>query len=350
MPYCARTGVLVLCLAAASLAGCVDVRSEAFSCRVDSDCDAPRFCRDSWCVLSDSDGTDAGTPLSSCAPPNEAGRDVEIAAELAGLYAAYDLGKVPGVPAALGGVTLKYGDPNTLLVAGHTESADGAIYEVAIERAACGHIVGFAGEATLVAQTPFVDANLAYVPGDDLLVYSEWPKYTVSQLPFGAAAPAARTDLAPLGLPTDGDQGPGGLGFVPPGFGAHSGTLRIVTWPAGGWYRLDATADGDLLDITGLSHVVSLPNSPGGFAYVPAGSPGLPPAAIIVNEWREDDAKQDRVVVYETDDAGNPIPATRRELLHKVPRPWGAYVDPVSGDYLVTTNDRVFVIQGFAEP
>ena len=45
----------------------------------------------------------------------------------------------------------------------------------------------------------------------------------------------------------------------------------------------------------------TLPNGPGGFAYVPAGSPGFAAQSIIVAEWRQSGQVDDRVAVYEAD-------------------------------------------------
>jgi len=297
---------------------------------------------------------DAGPAAECQTPPTLAGANVEVAADFDGLYQVYDLGIPAGVPNPLGGVTVKFGDPNTLLIAGGSESEDGELYEVGVSRGPCGHIVGFDGAARQVATTPYVDATLSYVPGRDLLLYAEWPEYTISQLRFGASSPAVRTDLTTLGLPTDGDQGPGGLGFVPPGIGDRTGELRMVTWPAGAWYQVDLEADEDLFRVTELTRITTLANNPGGFAYVPEGSPGFARGGIIVSEWNEDDATRDRVAVYDVNTNGDPLPETRRELLSRFPRPWGAYFEPATGDFLFlswgTGEDRVYVIQGFAPP
>ncbi len=289
----------------------------------------------------------------ACAsPPTPAGPEVELAAEFAGLYSVYVLGPVPGVPSPLGGIVLKAGDPDTLLVAGASERPDGAIYEIRVSRDACGHIVGFAGTATRAISAPYVDANLVYGP-DDLLVYTEWPQFQLGQLSRGAITPTRETDLRTLGIAPAPDQGPGGIGFVPSGL-ASAGTLRLVTWPEGHWYQVGATLSGGLYTIDSLTETARLANNPGGFAYVPAGSPGFAAQSLIVAEWRQSDRTLDRVAVYETDAAGDPVTATRREFFSRFPRPWGAYFEPVTGDYLFLTwgdgDDRVYVVQGFAPP
>ena len=277
-----------------------------------------------------------------------------MAAEFEPHYRVYDLGRIAGIPNPLGGITVKYGDINTLLVAGKSEMPAGAIYEVKVNRGPCGHILGFSSDGVLVARTPNVDANLAYWPGKDLLFYAEWPKFTLSQLHYCATAPAVQTNLIDFGMPKIGDQGPGGVGFVPSGISDAAGELRMVTWPGGHWYQVALTPNGELFDVVSISKTTRLSNTPGGFAYVPAGSPGFDGEAVIVAEWREYNHRLDRVAVYDVNEAGDPIVSTRRELLTKFPRPWGAYFEPLTGDYLFlswgTTTDRVFLIQGFVPP
>jgi hypothetical protein len=279
-----------------------------------------------------------------------AGPDVALAAPFAGLYTVHDLGPVPGVPNPLGGTVIKSTDQNTLLVAGGSENATGAIYSIGLTRDPCGQITGFSGTAVQIAATPYVDANLLYA-NDDLLLYTEWPQHTLSQLAGAAATADRRTDLTTVGLPAT-DSGPGGLGRVPPGL-ASAGELRLVTWPGGRWAHVTSAADGNLLAVTAAQEQLAIPNEPGGFAYVPAGSPGFATQSVIVAEWRFD-STLDRVAVYEVDQAGDPVVATRQDFFAKFPRPWGAYFEPVTGDYLFlswgTGMDRVYVVRGFVPP
>jgi hypothetical protein len=296
------------------------------------------------------DAIDATPP---CPPPsNPAGPNVVIAPPYDMHYTAYDLGAPPGIPNPLGGSAVLVTDDNTLLIAGESERATGAIYAIGVTRDSCGHITGFSGTAQAVAQTPYVDANLVY-HSPALMLYTEWPQFVLSQLPAGATAPARQTDLIALGMPSADDQGPGGLGIVPPGL-AGAGGLRLVTWPRGRWFHVDVSPDGGLLAIDGISTPVTVPNEPGGFAYVPAGSPGFTQQAVIVAEWRIGDPSLDRVVVYDVDAQGDPVVASRREFFSSFPRPWGAYFEPVTGDYLFlswgTGQDHVYVVQGFVPP
>ena len=292
--------------------------------------DAPEAITDAGCKDTPKD---AGTGAVS----------VTLAAEYASFYTAYDLGPVPGMPAGhLGGCILADGDANTLLFAGDSESGTGGIYSIKLLRGACGHITGFSGSATKVADTPFVDANLLRV--STTLLYSQWPANKLGVLPKGATAPSREIDLGPLGV----DSSIGGVGFVPKGFTAE-GQMRGVTWSAGNWVHLDLKPDGASWNVTGATKITTLPNGPGGFAYVPAGSPGFPKERIILSEW-----SADSVATYEVDGQGDPQPATRKPFFEKFTKPWGAYFDPATGDFLFLTwgpaPDRVFVVQGFSKP
>lgn len=315
--------------------------------------DAPTPAGDA--TTADSTTVDTATvdaPPECAPPPTPAGPEVRLAPPFDTLYTVYDLGPVPGVPNPLGGAVVDASDPSSLLIAGASERPEGAIYRIGLTRDACGHIIGWNGTATLVANTPYVDANLLYVRSD-LLLYTEWPQYTLAQLPTGASTPARRTDLRTVGLPSAGDQGPGGVGLVPPGLAA-AGELRLVTWPAGAWVHAATAPSGSLLDITAVTQHATVPNNPGGFAYVPAGSPGFAAQSIIVAEWRTSGTADDRVAVYQADAQGDPIVSTRREFMSSFPRPWGAYFEPVTGDYLFLSwglgTDRVYVVQGFVPP
>jgi hypothetical protein len=292
-----------------------------------------------------------GGPLCDV-PPNPAGPEVAIAPPYDELYTIYDLGTVPGVPNPLGGATISMTDPNTLLIAGSSEYASGAIYAIQVQRGNCGNILGFAGSATVYAYTPYVDANLVYT-ASGLMFYTEWPQYNLSQLLPGATSPARVTNLGAFGIDTISDQGPGGVGLVPPSLTA-AGELRIVTWPVGTWYHVGLVPDGSLFTVTSLTEIVQVPNNPGGFAYVPAGSPGFPDQAIMLAEWNVSNSDLDRVAAYDADAQGDPIVSTRREFLSRFPRPWGAYFEPVTGDYLFlswgTGMDRVYIVQGFVPP
>ena len=295
-------------------------------------------------------GIDAPPACVSPLPP--AGPDVQLAPPFDALYSVYDLGPPPGIPNPLGGTAILASDPSTLLIAGASERPEGAIYRIGVCRDSCGHITGLVGSATVYATAPYVDANLVYA-SPDLMLYTEWPEFMLSQLATGSTFPDQRTDLRTFGMPSSDDQGPGGVGFVPPGLAA-AGELRLVTWPIGRWYHVALTAGAPVMTVTGITQTTTVPTEPGGFAYVPAGSPGFTTQSLILAEWRRFDPTQDRVAVFDVDAQGDPIVTTRREFFSRFPRPWGAYFEPVTGDYLFlswgTGQDRIYVVQGFVPP
>lgn len=295
-----------------------------------------------------------GSQMQCGTPPTPAGAAVVLAPAYEPYYDVYDLGAVPGVPDPLGGCVVKYDDPNTLLIAGASERPLGQIYSIGVTREPCGHIVGFNGVAQPVATTPYVDANLIYTSAN-LMFYTQWPTFMLSQLLPGSTVPDSDIDLTAYGIETIGDSGPGGVGFVPTG--ASAGEMRIVTWPGGRWYEVDLTPSGNLFTVSSLTMKTQIPNNPGGFAYVPAGSPGFPTERVIVAEWVVGLPTNDRVATYAIDAQGDPIPSTRDEFLVQFQRPWGAYFEPVTGDYLFlqwdpgdVTPDHVYIVQGFVPP
>ena len=278
-------------------------------------------------------------------PGKPAGPEVQIAPAFAGSYTTYELGPVPGIPAdaRLGGCVIAYDDPNSLLIAGYSEAANGQLYRIGVERGNCDHIVAFTGDAVSVASTPYIDANLIYVKSG-LLFYSEWPVNQLSQLLPGAAAPARTTALAVLGVANS----IGGIGFVPPGY-VDEGGMRLLSWAGGEWAHLDRQPDGELFTVSGAVTTATLPNGPGGFAYVPKGSPAFDVDHLIVSEW-----STNTVGTYEVDAQGDPLPATRKDFFTAFPRPWGAYFEPQTGDFMFLTwgagVDRVYIVQGFEPP
>ncbi len=330
---------------------------------------------ESGCGFCDAEIEAAPTPDAAvCVPPAppdagfDGGPPVSLAPAFQKDYAVYDIGAPPGVPDPLGGCTIDWKDDNTLLIAGGSEDQTaGAIYSIPIKRDACGHVLGWNGTATLVAHTPYVDANLVYVgtdadagaDGGPLMIYSEWPNAGMGQLLPTGTSPARETDLSALGLISQGSLG--GLGFVPQGL-ASAGELRGVTYPVyngiSQWHHIQVAADGQLLKVTSVTPTLELRNGcgAGGFAYVPAGSPDFPIESILVAEW--DPNKNTRVSGYNVNSSGDPIVSSRFDFLRSFYSPWGAYFDRVSGDYMFlqwtfgfqNVADTVFVVRGFNKP
>ncbi|MBE2249842.1 MAG: hypothetical protein IAE78_09855 [Myxococcus sp.] len=279
-------------------------------------------------------------------PPDDAG--VVMHPDFAADYTFSELGPVPGVPGPLGGCVILQSDRDHLLIAGASERPAGALYRVRLRRNACGHIIGYDGAATKVADTPYIDANILEVAGGSLL-YTGWQVWQLSQLRLGASAPLWTVDLSLRGQV---GSSAGGLGRVPPWLAA-AGEFRIVGWPDGRWHQLGLTLDAGVYDVTSVTDTgaMQLSGGPGGFAYVPLGSAQFSKPSIILSEWTANE-----VSVIEVDARGNPIAGTRRRLFSRFPRPWGAYFEPETGDFLFLTwarpgqPDSVFIVQGFQKP
>jgi hypothetical protein len=147
-----------------------------------------------------------GTTVPTIAPPFDSN------------YSLVSVGSPPGVVWYYGGLTFKYDDPNTLLIGGAAGSPVGHIYQIAVNRDANGHIIGFNGTATLYPNNgstigQYNDAGLAFGPANVLFV-KRYPANELEQSKPGSVAPDKVINLTPLGVTGAG----GSIGFVPPGF------------------------------------------------------------------------------------------------------------------------------------
>ncbi|MSP26317.1 MAG: hypothetical protein EXR75_14405 [Myxococcales bacterium] len=288
-----------------------------------------------------------GTGGISCTEPSKLLKpadpaDAQLAPEFVDTYFAYDLGTPPGMPSGhLGGCVILHNDMNKLLLVGASELESAGLYVIGVVRDACGHIDGWKGTAEKVASVPFMDASLVYAKNDTLL-YSMWPVAKIGQLLPGASSPASETDLGVT-------DSPGGLGFVPSFLPAAAGQLRALGHPYGSFYNVAAKLNGDLFDITGVTVITSLMGGPGGFAYVPPGSPLFPKPSIIIAEWSDK-----KVAAYEVNATGDPKLETRSDFFSFFASPWGAYFEPVTGDYIFvgwhSSPDKLFIVRGFEKP
>ena len=258
-------------------------------------------------------------------------------------YTLTDLGTVPGLPGDYGGVTLFAGTQN-LLMGGFAAEPEGEAYLVPVLRDAGGHIIGFNGSAIQFTETPEIDGGLTFGP-ENVLFYSRYnpPAAEIGQ--FAIAEPANLhkvVDLAPLGV----SRSPGGLNFVPPGF-PGAGQLKLTSYSDGDWYSLEIAPDGmGTFNVTSATMRADLPDGKEGFAFVPLGSPvfGANPQ-VLINEYNAGS-----ISAFELDANGDPTPGSRQPFITGLDGPDGAFIDPLTGDLLITEFDghRVFRVDGFA--
>ncbi len=281
--------------------------------------------------------------LALVLPPTASAQ--EVLAPFAGSYSLNDIGTPPGVPDRLGGLTLKAGTTDRLLIGGEANDATGALYEIGVVRDGAGHIVGFSGPATRVADAAYNDGGVTYGPGG-VLFLARWP---VNEL--GLTRPgSATTDKV---IPLDSFNIASSLAsllFVPPGQ-PGAGSLKLATYGGGQWYDADVVPDGNgLFDLANVTAVAdsTLTGGPEGFVYVPSGSPRFTGPSLLVSEYGAD-----QIAAYQVNGNGDPIPASRRTFMTGLDGAEGALLDPVTGDFLFSTfggGSRVIVVRGFRAP
>ncbi len=268
-------------------------------------------------------------------------------------YTATSLGSIAALPTPYGGLTLKAGDPNTLLIGGAANGASGLIYEIGVTRGAGNHITGFTGTATPFGTTgTYNDGGVAYGPGG-VLFTSQWPVNMLGQTKPGNTAEDKVIDLTPLGVASS----HAAINFVPTGFGGAGG-MKLVSWSGGEWYDATYAPDGfGTFDISAVTQIDldpltaamdNLPGGPEGFVYIAAGNAGFAVNSLLVSDY-----SAGRVSAYELDANGNPLVTTRRDFISGLAGAEGAAIDPLTGDFLFSTFgglNEVIVVQGFLVP
>jgi hypothetical protein len=257
-------------------------------------------------------------------------------------YQLVDLGPVPGVPTRVGGVVVKAGDPSKLLVGGSANTASGAFYEIAITRDSDGHITGWGGSATRVADAAYNDGGVLYGP-EGVLLFARWPANELGEIRPGSALTDKIVDLEPLGV----GNSVAGVALTPAGTSAP-GTLQLMSWSSGKWQSASLVPDGmGTLDVQGVVVAPSpLAGGPEGMVYVPAGSPLFDAPAMLVSEF-----SAGVVSTYLVDEHGDPLLPSRHLFVIGLTGAEGATIDPQSGDFLFSTfggGDRIIVVRGFA--
>src|SRR4051812_46435014 len=124
--------------------------------------------------------------MLALAAPADA-QEPQLAAPFTAAYSVADLGTPPGVSPRLGGLTLKAGTTDRLLIGGAADASQGTLYDIGVTRDAQGHINGFAGPATVAAAAPNIDGGVDYGPGNILFV-SRWPSNALALYKPGSTA------------------------------------------------------------------------------------------------------------------------------------------------------------------
>ena len=273
-----------------------------------------------------------------------------IAPSFAADYTLADLGPVAGVPDPYGGLVFKAGDPNTILLGGNANLANGGMYSVPVTRDAGGHIVGL-GAANFVAAAPYNDGGWAYGP-TGVLFLSQWPINSIAQYKPGSIpgpGPDKTQDLTPLGVPlipfVDSHAA---LQFIPSTF-PGAGEFKGLSWEGGEFYTFTLAPDGTgTFDVTSATQETTLGGGPEGFVYIKNTNPGFAVDSMLVSEY-----SADKVAAYELDADGNPT-GPRVDFITGLTGAEGAAIDPLTGDFLFSTflneGSSIIVVQGFVVP
>jgi pimeloyl-ACP methyl ester carboxylesterase len=254
-------------------------------------------------------------------------------------YVACALGAFTGLPAAIGAITFKDGDPNTLLVAAYTETNAGVIYSVPVHRDADNHIIDFPNPGAPFASASYVSTGMAYGPGN-LLFYSRWPVNELSEIKPGSVWTDKVIDLSALGV----TPAVSGINFVPSGF-PQVGELKLVTNQTGDWYAATLSPEGDgTYSIATITKKTQISSYPEGFVYVPPASPQFSDySAMLVGEYYNG-----AISAYSLDAESNPVPTSRSTFLTGLSWVQGSAIDPVTGDLIVANRGaRVIAVRGF---
>ena len=263
-------------------------------------------------------------------------------------YSCVSLGSIAGVPTSYGGLTLKYDDPNTLLIGGTANQASGRIYQVGVVRDVNGHITGFTGTATQYPSPGATvgsnnDGGVVFGPGNVLFV-ARYPSNLLEQTKPGSTAPDKVINLSTLGI----TPSTGSLNFVPAGF-PGAGQLKIVSYNAQRWYSANVVPDGTgTYDLTSVTPGPIVGSGPEGIAFVPPSSPVFTPYSVLIALY-----SANKIIAAPLDSNGDPIITSAQDFITGLSGAEGAFIDPLTGDFLFSTfgsSNQVIRVSGFIAP
>lgn len=262
-------------------------------------------------------------------------------------YSFTNLGSPPGVPGALGGITFKRNDPNTVLIGGAANGSSGAIYQIGVVRDGEGNITGWNGTASILSTAPNIDGGLCYNL-DGVLFFTGYSNNTIGYVQPGASTPFAIFNLNTTPGNTI-QSSVGTLQFIPNGF-RGAGSLIVGSYSGGGWDKLILAVDQPLSYV--IAGFVEGPatsqtnGGPEGIVYIPTSNVLFSDDQyVLITEYGVG-----RVSSYVIDANGFPIASSRRDFITGLGGAEGATLDPVTGQFMFSTfggGDRVIVVRGF---
>jgi len=264
-------------------------------------------------------------------------------------YISRSIGPVPGLASFYGGMAFMPSDPNTMLVAGHADTPQGAIYKVPVIRDSKGKIVGF-NNAQEFARAPGIDSSIAFDPnGRGILFVSAYPSHSILEFRPGSTSPDWIIDLAQDA--PEFEPKIGAMAFVPEGY-IGAGKVWMASYDTSALYTASLLWDSKAkaYNITDIeSHGRILPPGVEGFFFPPAGSEHMTNRVILTSY---DDGS---LYAMELDHTGVPKPNKWGQTLHFLTGLYGiegAAMDPTTGDMLFShqNGSMIFRVEGFASP
>ncbi|TFI52678.1 hypothetical protein BLD44_018285 [Mastigocladus laminosus UU774] len=283
----------------------------------------------------------------------------KLAASFSSFYSVNDLGTIPKLPPAYGGLTFDPKNAKRLLIGGLAGTQKAQIYEVRVKRGSDNHIIGF-NSASPLAKAPGkgkggIDASLAYSPKGDVLFYTSYDDNSIGQIKLGSRSPNKQINLTALGIASS----TGALAFVPKGF-VGVDRLKITSYTTNKLYDTTITPDGSgTYNIVSPSRSIKLSGGLDAMIFVKAGKPGFVKDSLLIAEF-----DTNNVSAYQLDTKGNPIPSSRQNFITGISYhsptsltgTIGATTDPLTGDFLYSTvlentaaKGRIFAVRSSAK-
>jgi hypothetical protein len=258
-------------------------------------------------------------------------------------YTFTNVGTLPNTQDFIGSILVSPDDPDTLIFGTSDLDENGMLNTIAVVRDADGHITGFSGSATFLANADGNDGGADFAPNGTLFV-STYPDGKVLQFKPGSTDPDKVVDLTTIGV----TGSTGALRFVPAGF-EGAGQLKIIDYSDDAWYTVPITEDGTGtydFGTASLDAQFATGTGPESAVYV-SSSHQFSQDSILLAEFDPGE-----IAAYTIDSAGNPLPPTRRTFIAGEDfAPAGMVRDLVTGDLVISDyyGVGVYVIQGFVQ-